>query len=131
MNNDTGHRKPRILVVDDEAPLTRMIKLTLEADGRFEVITENFATDALASARACSPDLILLDVMMPDKDGGEVAAELHANRDTAHIPVIFLTAAVQEGEVRARGGRIGGLPFIAKPVGKAELIEAIEKHLPG
>ena len=130
MSIETGRRKTRILVVDDEAPLTRMIKRTLEATGRYEVITENFALDALATARAARPDLILLDVMMPDKDGGEVAAELRTHRDTAHVPVIFLTAAVQEGEVRDRGGLIGGLPFIAKPVGKDELIAAIEQHLP-
>jgi CheY-like chemotaxis protein len=131
MSIQPGRRKPRILVVDDEAALTRMMKLTLEACGRYEVITENFATDAVATARTAKPDLILLDVMMPDKDGGEVAAELRAHQETAHVPVVFLTAAVQEGEVRDRGGLIGGLPFLAKPVGKDELIAVIERHLPG
>ncbi len=131
MTNDTPRRRTRILVVDDEAPLTRMIKLTLEASGRYEVVTENFAADAVTTARTCSPDLILLDVMMPDKDGGEIASELQTHRETAHIPVVFLTAAVQEREVQDRGGLIGGLPFIAKPVSKDQLIAAIEKHLPG
>ena len=64
--------------MDDEVPLTKMIKLTLEATGRYEVVTENLAINALTTARAMLPDLILLDVMMPDKDGGEVAAEIRA-----------------------------------------------------
>jgi CheY-like chemotaxis protein len=129
MSNETGLQRTRILIVDDEAPLTRMVKLILEATGRYEVFTENSALNSIATARACAPNLILLDVMMPDKDGGEIAAELRAHRDTAHIPVIFLTAAVHEGEVRDRGGLIGGLPFIAKPVSKDGLIKAIEQHL--
>ena len=68
--------KKKILLVDDEAPITRMIRRNLEATGRFDVLDINDPTIALAQARKFKPDLVFLDVMMPDKDGGQLAAEL-------------------------------------------------------
>ena len=68
--------KQRILVVDDEPGLTRMIKLTLEQTGRYEVRTENLGRNTLESAREFKPDLILLDVLMPGMLGSEIAAQL-------------------------------------------------------
>ena len=127
MTSTPPHRT--ILVIDDEAGLTRLIKLSLEATGRFTVVVENDATTATATAERIKPDLILLDVMMPGADGGQIAEQLQARSATRTIPIVFLTAAVQEREVSERGGKIGGFPFIAKPVGKEELIAVIEANV--
>lgn len=120
----------RILVVDDEPALTRTVKLVLEQTPHYQVETLNDPNLAVEVARKFQPDLILLDVMMPGKDGGEVAAELRDDPLTRRVPIVFLTAAVQAPEVDSRGGVIGGFAFIAKPVSRVTLIQAIEQNLP-
>lgn len=121
--------KKRILVVDDEASITRLLKLNLEQTNDYDVRTENDATAALAAAEEFKPDLILLDVMMPEMDGGELAASFQANAKLKSVPIVFLTAAATKGEVYARGGKVGGLPFLAKPVELAEVIATIKQNL--
>lgn len=121
--------KKRIFVVDDEASVTRLLKLNLEQTGDFVVHAENITTGALAAAEEFQPDLILLDVMMPGQDGGELAGELHASPKLNAVPIVFLTAAAKREEVLARGGLIGGMPFIAKPVNLRELIVCLKKHM--
>lgn len=120
----------RILVVDDEPALTRTVKLVLEQTAHYQVETLNDPNLAVEVARNFQPDLILLDVMMPGKDGGEVAAELRDDPLTRRVPIVFLTAAVQAPEVDSRGGVIGGFAFIAKPVSRVTLVQAIEQNLP-
>ena len=88
----------RILVVDDEPSVTRNLKLNLESGGGYEVFGENQATNALTAARNVRPDLILLDVMMPGMDGGDVAARLRADPLFRDTPIIFLTAIVSNEE---------------------------------
>ena len=119
----------RILVVDDEVSFTRLLKLNLEQTGEFEVLAINTPTEALPASRRFKPDLILLDVMMPEVDGGTLAASLRASPSLARTPIIFLTAAVKKEEVASRRGQIGGFPFLAKPVDLAELIQALQEHL--
>lgn len=121
--------KKRILIVDDQVSITRLLKINLEQTNHFEVKTENEASRALAVAEVFAPDLILLDVMMPEVDGGELAQLLRESHQLRHVPIIFLTAAVRKGEVSSRSGHIGGLPFIAKPVNFAEVLTCIEKEL--
>ncbi len=121
--------KQRILVVDDEPSFTRLVKLNLEQTGLYEVHVENAAGQTFAAARRFKPDLILLDVMMPDMDGGDLASQLRQVPALAKVPIVFLTAAVKKEEVRSRRGRIGGFPFIAKPVDLNELLDAIKLHL--
>jgi CheY-like chemotaxis protein len=125
MNNE----KKRILVVDDEPSITRLLKLNLEQTGDYEVATENVAKAALATAEAFRPELILLDVMMPDLDGGGLAAAFQTSPITKGVPVVFLTATVTREEVRARHGLVGGLPFLAKPVNLHEVLGCLERHL--
>ncbi len=125
--NDT--QKKRILVVDDEPGLTRLIKLNLEKSGPYVVRTENEATAVLAAAEEFQPDLILLDVMMPGIDGGELASRLQASPKCKSVPIVFLTAAARKEEVRERGGIIGGLPFLAKPVDVSEIMNCLQQHL--
>jgi DNA-binding response OmpR family regulator len=122
-------RKMRIMVVDDEASFTRLVQLNLEQTGVYEVQTENVPTMAVATAERFHPDLILLDVMMPGLDGGELAAQLRERSKLKNVPIVFLTAAVRKEEVSSHGGLIGGLPFLAKPVDMAELVECLKQHL--
>jgi CheY-like chemotaxis protein len=123
-----NHRK-RIMVVDDEPSITRLLKLNLEQTGRYEVCGINNAALALSAAREFQPDLILLDVMMPHLSGDDLANQIHASPRLKDTPIIFLTALATPGEVSSHGGLIGGLPFLAKPVDLPEVMGCIEKHL--
>jgi len=105
--------KKRILVVDDEPSITRLLKLNLEQTGNYEVREENLGAQALDAAREFKPDLVLLDVMMPDMDGGDVAAGLKQDPALRKTPVVFLTAAVKKEELGAPEGKIGGRMYIA------------------
>jgi len=112
--------------VDDEAGFTEMVRIALR---RYDVREENNPARAVETAREFRPELILLDVVMPEVDGGDVAAQLKADPELAGVPVIFLTAIVSPRETE--GGRVcGGYPFIAKPLSPEKLIEMIEAHLP-
>ena len=121
--------KKRILVVDDEAGLTRMLKLALEQTGEYVVQMANNAQTVIMEAEQYQPDLVLMDVMMPGIDGGELALQLKARPALAKVPVVFLTAAVRKKEVLERGGLIGGLPFLAKPIKVSEVLGCLRQHL--
>lgn len=121
--------KKKILIVDDEERFTQLVKFNLEETGKYEVRTEKRGSLGVAAARGFKPDLILLDILMPDMEGSEVALQIKSNEDTKHIPIVFLTAVAKEKEVERDGGLIGGHPFIAKPVTAGKLIEAIEKNI--
>jgi len=121
--------KKRILVVDDEAGLTHMVKRGLEATGKFVVMEENEGGRAVAVAREFKPDLVILDVMMPEVDGATVAAELAETKDLKHVPVIFLTAIITSQETEPTGSYIGSHTFLAKPVQLKNLISCIDKHI--
>ena len=121
--------KKKILVVDDEAGVTRMLKRNLESTGRYEVRAENSGEVTVAAAREFKPDMILLDVMMPGTGGDEVAAQLKEDKSLSHIPVVFLSAIVKKEETQPTGGNIGGLTFLAKLVKLDDLITCIEKHI--
>jgi len=121
--------RTRILIIDDEENFTRLIKLNLERTGKYEVKTENKGSLGFIAAKEFKPALILLDVMMPDVDGGDVCNQLKNEGDTKNIPIVFLTAVVNEKEIKEKNGIIGGHPFIAKPVDTEELIDVIEKNI--
>ncbi len=121
--------KKRILAVDDQACNTRLVKLYLEQTNDFIVREENNPNTAVSAAEEFEPHLILLDVMMPGLDGGDLAVLLHANPKLASVPIVFLTAAVTKGEVDADGGQIGGNLFLAKPIVLTEMVACIRHHL--
>lgn len=121
--------KKRILVVDDEPAITRMIELNLEQTGRYEVRTENLGRRAIEAAREFRPDLILLDVMMPGMLGSEIGAQLQADPGLRAIKFIFLTAIVTKDEELRTKGQIGGHIFVAKPISADGLCQVIEDHL--
>jgi len=120
----------RILVVDDEPSVTRNLKLNLESSGGYDVFAENHATNALTAARIFRPDLILLDVIMPGMDGGEVAARLRKDPLLRDTPVIFLTGIISNEETNGHEMVSGGETFLAKPVDIAELKKTLEDHIP-
>ena len=121
--------KKKILVVDDEASLTRLIKANLERTGKYEVMTENQGGNAIACAKQFKPDLIFLDVMMPDMDGDEIATSIEEDPHLSGTPYVFLTAIVRREETEPTGSMIGGHLFLAKPVKTEQLIATIEKLL--
>jgi CheY-like chemotaxis protein len=121
--------KKRILAVDDQATNTRLVKLYLERTGEYVVREENDSKAALASAEEFEPHLILLDVLMPDMDGWDVAAGLSINPKLKAVPIVFLTAAMTKGEVAASDGELWGYPFLAKPFVLTELIACLQQHL--
>ena len=122
--------KKRILVVDDEQEITRVVKLILEQTGRYEVRTENLGRKAIEAAREFRPDLILLDVMMPGVLGSDIGAQLQADPELRAIKFVFLTAMVTKEEALRSAGQIGGHTFVAKPISADELCRVIEDHLP-
>jgi CheY-like chemotaxis protein len=123
--------KKRILAVDDRASNTRLVKLYLERTGNYVVREVNNPNAALSAAEEFQPQLILLDVMMPGLDGGDLAACFQASPKLKAVPIVFLTAAVTKGEVEAGGGRIGGNDFLAKPVVLTEMLNCLKRHLGG
>src|SRR5438093_9819185 len=120
--------KRRILIVDNDRESTHVVKILLGRTGRYLVLEENDATKAHQSARNFRPDMILLDIVMPETDGGEVAAQMQPDPDLQRTPIIFLTAHVTKAEATA-GLRLQGHRFLAKPVNIPDLITEIEEHL--
>jgi CheY-like chemotaxis protein len=122
------NEKRRILIVDNDTNATHLVKILLEKTGQYLVLEENNSTNAYRSARIFRPDLILLDVIMPIRDGGEIAAQFRADPELQNTPIIFLTALVTPSEAKA-GVHIDGHPFLAKPINIQELIRIIDEHL--
>ena len=121
--------KRRILIVDDDRDSTHVIQILLEKTGRYLVLEESVATKAHQSARNFRPDLILLDIMMPQRDGGDIATQIEADPGMRKTPILFLTALVTKAEAKA-GLHIQGHPVLAKPINIPELIKGIEENLP-
>ncbi|MBZ0157352.1 MAG: response regulator [Alphaproteobacteria bacterium] len=121
--------KTTILLIDDEEDFAYFVKLNLERTGRFSVETVSRGAEGARTARTIKPDLILLDLLMPDMDGTEVAEQLRESPATRDIPIVFLTALAQKAEVEASDGVIGGRNYIAKPVEPGELAQRIETLL--
>ena len=121
--------KKRIMVVDDDLGFSRMMKLNLERLGEYEIRVENSGSHAVATAREFKPNLILLDVIMPEVDGGDVAAMLKQDPFLKDIPVVFITALVS-GEENASGGLIrSGYRFIGKLASEKEILQCIEENI--
>ena len=121
--------KKKILIVDDEETYARMMKLVLEQSGLYEVEYENKALNAVAKARAFQPDLILLDIVMPGLDGGDVATRIQSDPPLKDTPIIFLTALVGEKESRHGPVARAGALFLGKLASDAELFKCIEQNI--
>jgi len=121
--------KTRILVVDDEPNLSGLVRLFLEKTNRFEVRVEDRSARALAVAREFRPDMVLLDVDMPGKDGGEVSREIQGDPVLRSTPILFFTSLISHAEAGEREVVRGGMRFLAKPVNPNVLIRTIDRIL--
>ena len=117
----------KILVVDDDPKLSRLVKVVLEKTALYEVIEENRSANALAIARSLRPQAILLDVDMPGKDGGEVAREIAADRELAKTPIMFLTSLISSNEAGQHEVVRAGKWFLAKPVRPDVLVKSVAR----
>jgi two-component system OmpR family response regulator len=120
-----GSRQRRILVVDDEPNILDLVSTTLRFQG-FDVATAANGGEAIAAANSFRPHLILLDVMLPDMDGFEVARRLGADR--SGVPIVFLTAR-DTTEDKIRGLTSGGDDYVTKPFSLEELVARIDTIL--
>jgi two-component system, OmpR family, phosphate regulon response regulator PhoB len=117
----------RVLVIDDEAPIRLLCRVNLEAEG-MSVIEAADGPSGLEQAREHTPDVVLLDVMMPGLDGWRVAEQLLEDERTNEIPIIFLTARAEFRD-RARGLDIGGVDYVTKPFNPLELAPLVRELL--
>lgn len=118
----------KILIVDDDAKELELYQDVLSSQG-FDVLTASNGEDGLKLAVENIPDLILLDVMMPKKDGGKVSQDLLRNDKTKDIPVIYLTSIITEEEVKAQHGVVSGRFIISKSSSRADLVQRIKEVL--
>src|SRR5450631_4816986 len=119
----------KILVVDDKHSVTTLYRKIIEADGGYEVFTENIGSRAVETARKYRPDLILLDILMPDMLGSDVAAEIRADPDLAHTKVVFVTAMLKKGEEKKANEGAGKYSVLAKPISRNDLFSVINQAL--
>ena len=117
----------RVLVIDDESPIRLLCRVNLEAEG-MDVLEAADGPSGLEKARAETPDVILLDVMMPGLDGWRVAEELLDDPRTSAIPIVFLTARAELRD-RARGIDLGGVDYVTKPFNPVELAPLVRDLL--
>jgi CheY-like chemotaxis protein len=131
--------KKKIVIVDDEPEICELTKSILERTGRFEVFTSTRAKEALGLVKFHKPEIILLDVMMPEMSGVEVAQSLCENEETKGVKIVFVTAiavpmlflsALMENEaLKQKAGPSGGHYFIQKPISPPELIQRLDEIL--
>jgi CheY-like chemotaxis protein len=117
----------RILIADDDPVILRLIQVNLELEG-YEVLTANNGQEAVDAASVEHPDLVILDIMMPRLDGYQACELLKSKDETKDIPVIFLSAKAQQGDIE-KGQSFGVAAYLTKPFDPTELLEVVEKHV--
>jgi CheY-like chemotaxis protein len=122
-----GTTEGRILIVDDENAIRLICRLNLRSAG-FDTLEASDGASALVLARAERPDLILLDIMLPEVDGWRVAEELAAKDETRDIPVLFLSARSDNSD-QVRGYEKGGVGYITKPFDPLAMTDTVRKVL--
>ena len=126
--NETND-KPRILIVDNSSQFARSARLLLDQSGKYVACTVIDPRRALETGRSFKPDLVLVDLIMPEADGIEVAAELEADWALHGVPIVFLTSLITAEEA-TDGRRVYGHRILPKPTSSSELIELVEQNLP-
>lgn len=122
--------KTRVLIVDDDVNLSRLSAMILENSGSYEVLIEGDSRCALALARQFKPEIMLFDVDMPEKSGGELAQDVQADPMLRNVPILFLTGLLSRSEAGDREIERGGMSFLAKPVMPEVLLDAVARLLP-
>lgn len=115
----------KILIVDDDEDLLTIIEGRL-TKARYEVVKASTGTEAIEKAKSQKPDLILLDIMLPDMDGGEVEATLSEDKTTKGIPVVIVSALYTKNDEKAKGNYSGNNVFLAKPFEPSRMLEIIK-----
>jgi two-component system alkaline phosphatase synthesis response regulator PhoP len=115
----------KILAVDDERHIVRLVQINLQKEG-YEVVTASNGREALEKVVSEKPDLIVMDVMMPEMDGFEALEKLKSDEQTAKIPVIMLTAKAQDADVFS-GWQKGADLYLTKPFNPAELLTFVKR----
>ena len=123
--SDGSNGKKHVLAVDDERYIRRLVEVNLQRAG-YRVSTAEDGVEALERIREERPDLVVLDVMMPRKDGMAVLKELKADPATADIPVVMLTAKAQDADV-FRGWQEGANCYLTKPFNPMELLTFVKR----
>lgn len=121
--------KKKILFVEDNEGITKVVTLVLESTNRYEVRVEHKGKEVINAAREFKPDLILMEDVLPDLDGTEVASLLMKERDLKDIPIIFLTTRLIPKDSAEDSRIIGGYTFLMKPANTDRLIECMEQKL--
>ena len=119
----------KILAVDDEKHIVRLVQITLEKEG-YELVTASTGREALEKVASEKPDLVVMDVMMPEMDGLEALEKMKSDPATANIPVIMLTAKAQDSDV-FRGWQSGADLYLTKPFNPAELVTFVKRIFQG
>lgn len=127
MNMEINPSEYKILIVDDVMSNVLLLKVLLTNE-KFNIVTASNGNQALNQVKKENPDLILLDVMMPDMSGFEVSQKLKADPEAPHIPIIFLTALNSTADI-VKGFQVGGNDFISKPFNKEELIIRVSHQI--
>ena len=104
----------RVLVVEDDADIQKVIRMSLKMRGVEEIVIVDSGTECIEKLSSFTPDVVLLDIMMPHVDGYETCRRLKENPETRRIPVVFLTARVQKAD-RDRGMKMGAAGYLNKP----------------
>jgi diguanylate cyclase (GGDEF)-like protein len=123
---DSAHGKPKLLVVDDQPINIQVMHQVFGGD--YQVFMATSGAQALSICQTNPPDLVLLDIVMPEMDGFEVCTQLKANDATCNIPVIFVTAHTDAAQ-ETHGLSLGAVDFIAKPVNPAVVRARVKTHL--
>jgi len=126
---ESSNSNSRVLIVDDNSEFTHRASELLQNTDHYVVCEENDPRRALETARSFHPDLILLDLIMPQADGTEVAAQITSDWMLHSVPIVFVTALITQEEARG-GRRIEGHRVVPKPGHGSELIKVVEESLP-
>ena len=126
---EATNSKSRILIVDGNSRFARSAQLFLEHTGNYIACAVNDPRRALETARSFKPDLILLDLIMPQADGTEVAAQITSDWMLHSVPIVFVTELITRQEARD-GRRIEGHRVVPKPTRGFDLIRVVEENLP-
>jgi len=123
-------KKAKILIIDDEKDVCVYLKSILERTRKFEVLATTSPIEGIELAKDHHPDMILLDIIMSEMDGTDVAELLRDNRSTRDILIVFVTVLAKRKDIEVNRGMIGGHPFIPKCIEREEFIARIESLLP-
>jgi two-component system, OmpR family, response regulator MtrA len=122
------NEKPRILIVDNNSQFARSARLVLDQSGKYIACTVIDPRRALEAGRSFKPDLVLVDLIMAQTDGIEVAAQLEADWALHGVPIVFLTSLITAEEAKD-GRRVYGHRILPKPTSSSDLIELVEQNL--